>query len=185
MGRGLCHPPARPCASKKWSPSRRRRATSTISKATPAEGTTYRSCPRGQEALSGHFAGRHAGCALLHQFQPAARRLHRRPLRGTSPPGAASVPLQPVARCCTSTSANECLQPRPARSWFGRSLEKFPAALHHGDADLLDLPQARLHRRRTRILPDLRRRKAGRKTRRGRVTFSIQEIQHEQAAHQH
>ncbi len=111
--------------------------------ATPAEGTTYRFAKEDRKRYPGHPAGGHRRDALLHQLLAAARRLHRRPLRGARAPGGAAgevhrrhgaAPVHDRAR-----ELGRGLQDAGAP----RALA-LPPALHHGDAHVLDLPEPRL-----------------------------------------
>lgn len=114
--------------------------------ATPAEGTTYRFAREDKKRFPGILQ---AGTPDAPYYTNSSQL----PVGFTddafeAPVGKSrSRPATPAVRCCISTWANACRRRRLARSWSG-DRSRTSSALHHGDADVLDLPQARLHRRR-------------------------------------
>ena len=114
--------------------------------ATPAEGTTF---PR-------HPAGRDRVEPLLHELFAAPRELHGRPLRSARNAG----------RSAAQVHGRDGASPLHERSrQFGRGLPRpraphaheLPSAVHHRDAHVLDLPEARLSLGTPRFLPEVRR----------------------------
>jgi anaerobic ribonucleoside-triphosphate reductase activating protein len=110
----------------------------------------------GPQALEGHPAGGNARDALLHELLPAAGGLHRRSVRGARAPGGTAVEVHrrhgasPVHDRARELGGG--LQ--AARAPRALALQ---AALHHGHADLLHLPEPRLPAGRARDLPPVRR----------------------------
>ena len=117
----------------------------------------------GPQALAGHPAGRRCGDALLHELVAAAGGLHRRPVRGARAAGGAAeeVHRRHGAAPLHERAAVLGAGVQGARAPLARALRP---AVHHDHADVLDLPEARLPRRRAPVLPEVRRREARRKT---------------------
>ncbi len=123
----------------------------------------------GPQALAGHPAGGYAGHPVLHQFVAAAGRLHRRPLRGAGAAGGAAVEVHRRHRAAPLHERAHQLGIGLQDAGAARAGALSPA-LHHRDADVLDLPDARLPGRRAPFLPQMRRRTPGREaTPAGRV----------------
>ena len=124
--------------------------------ATPAEGTTYRFAREDNKRYPGHPAGRHRGQPVLHELLAAARRLHRRPLRGAHAPGGAAAQVHRRHRAAPLHGRAGLLGGgvQEAREALAGEL---PPALHHHHAHVLGVPGPRVPRGRVRVLPEVRR----------------------------
>ena len=128
--------------------------------ATPAEGTTYRFAKEDRKRWPDILQAGTRGDAVLHEQLAAAGRLHRRPVRGADAAGGAAdeVHGRHGAAPVHERAAVVGRRVQDAGAPLARAL---PAAVHHDHADVLDLPAARLSRRRARVLPEVRRGEAG------------------------
>ena len=130
--------------------------------ATPAEGTSYRLARidarrnPGIRIYNQTLNGRAARDTLLHQQHAAARRAHRRHLRGAAPAGRAADALHRRDRAARVPRRADAVD---RRDQAARALDRreLPPALLHADADFLHLPEPRLRDGRAGNLPDLRR----------------------------
>ena len=129
--------------------------------ATPAEGTTYRFAKEDRKRWPDILQAGTAGHAVLHELARScrsaspttrSRRSTRQDELQTKYTGGTVLHLYMSERL----SSPDGLQGAGAAR--ARAL---PPALHHDHADVLDLPDARLPRRRARVLPEVRRGEAG------------------------
>ena len=84
--------------------------------ATPPKAPPTASRARTSKRFPGILQAGTDGQPVLHQLHAAARRLHRRPLRGARRARRSCSASTPAARCCTSTWASGSPRRRPARS---------------------------------------------------------------------
>ncbi len=125
--------------------------------------------PRGPQALPRHPAGGRRRASLLHQLEPAARRLHHRPVRGALPAGGAAAQVHGRHRAAPLHGRAGLLGGgvQEARETLAGEL---PAALHNHHAHVLDLPHPRVPRWRAPVLPQVRRDRACRQAQRSQLT---------------
>ena len=114
----------------------------------------------GPQALARHPAGRHRRPSVLHEQFAAARRLHRRSVRGAHAPGRAADEVHGRHRAASVHERAALLRVRVQDAGAPRA-GALPAAVHHDHADVLDLPETRVSRGRARVLSDVRRGEAG------------------------
>ena len=123
--------------------------------ATPAEGTTYRFAREDRKRWPEILQAGHQGAALLYQLVAVAGRLHRRSVRGTREARGAAIEVHRRHRAAP-------VHGRAPVQWCGlprigaARVDALSPALHHGHADVFDLPDARLSGRRTCVLSEVR-----------------------------
>ncbi len=148
--------------------------------ATPAEGTTYRFAKEDRKRWPDILQAGTAEMPYYTNSVAAAGRIHRRPFRGAGPAGRAAdqVHRRHGAAPLHERTAHLGRGMQGAGAALARA---FPPAVHHDHADVLDLSQARLSRRRARILSEMRRRKARRKATQARGVVTSEDLEPKRA----